>query len=202
MRLTDAVSTDRASRAAHVGDLIDAANRLGDRVERELAAVDADRLPRRVMHNDAKLDNVLVDATTGDIACIVDLDTVMPGTVLNDFGELTRTAATHAAEDEPDLAEIALDRARFAALAAGYLAGSVPWMLESERECLALAGPLLTLENAVRFLTDHLDGDVYFRVHHAGQNEQRARAQLHWAGLMLDQLGELRQMITTATRAS
>jgi hypothetical protein len=200
--LANAVSADRAGRSADVRDLIGAANRLGDRVERELTAAHADRLPRRVMHNDAKLDNVLVDATTGAVACIVDLDTVMAGTVPNDFGELTRMAATRAAEDESDFTKIGLDRARFAALAAGYLAGSRPWMLGSERECLALAGPLLTLENAVRFLTDHLDGDVYFRVHHAGHNEQRARAQLHWAELMLDQLDELRQIITTATRSS
>lgn len=200
--LARAVSADRAGRVADVRDLIGAVNDLGDRVERELAAVRADLLPRRVMHNDAKVDNVLVDVDTGAVACIVDLDTVMAGTVLNDLGELTRTAATRAAEDEPDLTKIILDRARFAALAEGYLAGSRGWMLESERECLALAGPLLTLENAVRFLTDHLDGDVYFRVHHAGHNAKRARAQLRWAELLVDRLGELRQMITTATRAS
>ncbi|HEY5013169.1 MAG TPA: aminoglycoside phosphotransferase family protein [Acidimicrobiia bacterium] len=200
--LAHAVSADRAGRVAGVRDLVDAADDLGDRVERQLAAARADLLPRRVMHNDAKVDNVLVDAATGTVACIVDLDTVMAGTVLNDFGELTRTAATRAAEDEPDLTKLILDRARFAALAEGYLAGSRAWMLESERECLALAGPLLTLENAVRFLTDHLDGDVYFRVHHAGRNATRARAQLHWAGLLLDRIAELRQIITAATRAS
>jgi hypothetical protein len=200
--LARAVSADRAGRAHAAGDLIDAADRLGDRVERALTAARADRLPRRVVHNDAKLDNVLVDATTGAVTCIVDLDTVMAGVVLNDFGELTRTAATPAAEDEADLTKVALDQVRFAALAEGYLAGSHPWLLESERECLALAGPLLTLENAVRFLTDHLDGDVYFRVHHGGHNEQRARAQLHWAGLLLDRLGDLDEMVTTAARAS
>ena len=157
------------------------------------------------MHNDAKLDNVLVDSATGAVACIVDLDTVMAGTVLNDFGELARTATSRAAEDEPDPTLIELDHERFAALADGYLAGAGSFLLDSERDCLALAGPLLTLENAVRFLTDHLDGDVYFRVHRPDHNAQRARAQLRLAEQMLDQLDELRAMIAAAavtTRAS
>ena len=200
--LAKAIAADRVDRARPAADLIDRAGRLGDRLERELAAQHADELPRRIVHNDAKLDNVLVDSETGSVACIVDLDTVMDGTVLSDFGELARTAATASPEDEPDVTKIAIDLERFRALAQGYLHGSGPFLIESERECLALAGPLLTLENAVRFLTDHLDGDVYFRVHQRDHNARRARAQLRLAELMLDQLPQLRAVITESAATS
>jgi hypothetical protein len=195
-QLTATIAADRVDRAHASADLIDAAARLGDRLERELAACHTDDLPSRTVHNDAKLDNVLVDSTTGAVACIVDLDTVMAGTTLNDFGELARTAATPSPEDEPDPAKITIDLDRFRALAEGYLHGAGPFLIESERECLVLAGPLLTLENAVRFLTDHLDGDLYFRVHHRNHNAQRARAQLRLAELMLDRLPQLQAVIT------
>ena len=107
--LATAVAKDRAARACDSGALLADAERLSRRLEHELAAADAGALPQRVVHNDAKLDNVLVDSTTGAVACIVDLDTVMAGTVLNDFGELARTAATTRSEDEPDVDD---DRAR------------------------------------------------------------------------------------------
>jgi hypothetical protein len=193
--LEAAIETDRVARATGSLDLIDRARRLGDRLLDELSSSHTHRLPSRIVHNDAKLDNVLVDSATGAVVCIVDLDTVMPGTVLNDFGELARTAASRAAEDEPDPSSIELDHERFAALAGGYIAGARSFLVESERECLALAGPLLTMENAVRFLTDHLDGDRYFRIHRADHNAQRSRAQLRLAELMLDQLDELRTTI-------
>lgn len=193
--LTSAVATDRAGRACEAGALLADTERLSERLERALTTAGADALPARVVHNDAKLDNVLVDSTTGAVACIVDLDTVMAGTVLSDFGELTRTAATTRPEDEPDVTKIELDHERFAALAHGYLAGAAPFLHPSERGCLALAGPLLTMENAVRFLTDHLEGDVYYRVHRPDHNAARARAQLRRAELMLDQLPELRATI-------
>ncbi len=200
--LTAAIARDAADRAAAVGDLIDRANDLGDRLDRELEAAGASGLPLRIVHNDAKLDNVLVDSATGAVACIVDLDTVMAGTVLADFGELARTATSHAAEDEPDPTLIELDHDRFAALADGYLAGARSFLLDSERDCLALAGSLLSLENGVRFLTDHLDGDVYFRVHLPDHNLVRAGAQLQLAQRMLEQLDQLRAAVTEAALAA
>lgn len=201
-QLAAAIAADRMDRARAASDLIDAARNLGDRLERELTVNHTDELPSRIVHNDAKLDNVLVDSKTGSVACIVDLDTVMAGTALNDFGELARTAATPSPEDEPDPAKIAIDLERFRALAEGYVRGAGPFLSEPERECLVLAGPLLTLENAVRFLTDHLDGDVYFRVHHRDHNAQRARAQLRLAELMLDRLPQLRAVITESAATS
>jgi choline kinase len=196
--LDAAVTADRVGRLDGARDLVAAAARFGDAVEAALRAAGADRLPVRVVHNDAKLDNVLVDVDSGAVACILDLDTVMPGSVLNDFGELVRTAATHAAEDEPDLDHVDFDRDRFASLARGYLAGSASFLTDGERGCLALAGPLLALENGVRFCTDHLEGDVYFRVHRPDHNRQRARVQLRLAELMLTRVDELKALIEAA----
>jgi Phosphotransferase enzyme family len=196
--LATAIAADRAGRSERVVDLTDRANLLGDRLDHELDIAGAYRLPNRIVHNDAKLDNVLVDSATGALACIVDLDTVMPGSVLYDFGELARTATSRAPEDEPDPTLIELDRERFAALADGYITGARSFLLDSERACLALAGPLMTLENAVRFLSDHLDGDIYFRLHRPDHNAQRCRAQLRLAEQMLDRLDELRDAIAAA----
>jgi Ser/Thr protein kinase RdoA (MazF antagonist) len=197
--LAAAVAADRVGRVAECRAAIARTHRLCDRFEAELPASEVEHLPRRVVHNDAKLDNVLVDAETGAVACLVDLDTVMYGTILNDFGELTRTAVSPAPEDETELSKIVLDVTRFTALADGYLAGIGTGLADSERQCLAPAGPCLTLENAVRFLTDHLDGDRYFRIHHAGHNEQRAAAQLQLAELMLEQLDTLREAVMNAS---
>jgi aminoglycoside phosphotransferase (APT) family kinase protein len=190
--LVASLTTDRAARAAELGELVATADRLAGAIVAALDVAGAADLPVRTVHNDAKLDNVLVDIGSGAVACIVDLDTVMPGTVLNDFGELVRTAATHVAEDEPDVARVDIDGSRFASLAAGYLEGSATYLTGVERACLPLAGPLLALENGVRFLTDHLDGDVYFRIHRPDHNRQRAAVQLRLAELMLDRVDELR----------
>ena len=149
-------------------------------------------LPRRVVHNDCKLNNLLLDDRSGEALCVVDLDTVMPGTVLFDFGELARTGACPAAEDEVDLARVRVDRELFTALAHGFVAGARGLLTATEVRALALAGPLMALENGVRFLTDHLEGDHYFRIARPGHNLDRARAQLRLAERMLEAERELR----------
>jgi len=123
---------------------------------------------------------------------VVDLDTVMPGTVLFDFGELARTGACPAAEDEVDLALVRVDHDLFAALASGFATGARGLLTAEEIRALALAGPLMALENGVRFLTDHLEGDHYFRIARPGHNLDRARAQLRLAECMLDAQREMR----------
>jgi aminoglycoside phosphotransferase (APT) family kinase protein len=155
-------------------------------------------LPRRVVHNDCKLNNVLLDADTGAALCVIDLDTVMEGTLLADFGDLVRTAATPAAEDERDLTRVTLDLERFDALARGYIAGLGSALASTEQQALPLAGPTLALENAVRFLTDHLDGDVYFKAEREGHNLDRARCQLRLCDAMLTGLQETRASIDAA----
>jgi Ser/Thr protein kinase RdoA (MazF antagonist) len=136
------------------------------------------QVPVRVVHNDAKLSNVLLDATTGAGLCVVDLDTVMPGTALFDFGDMVRSMTCLAAEDEPDAARVHLDRELFAALARGYLAAAGRTLTPAERANLVAAGQVITLEQAIRFLADYLSGDTYYRVARPGHNLDRARTQL------------------------
>jgi hypothetical protein len=157
-----------------------------------LSAHAVDRLPRRVAHHDCKLENLLFDAASGEALCVIDLDTVMPGTLLSDFGELVRSSTNTASEDEPDASRVDFDLEVFGALASGYLEGVGPVLTPAERAALALAGPLLTLMNAVRFLADHLQGDRYFAIERTGHNLDRARAQLRLAERMLAQQPAMR----------
>jgi hypothetical protein len=134
-------------------------------------------LPERVTHNDTKINNVLIDDHTGEGICVIDLDTVMPGSLLYDFGDLVRMGAATAAEDEPDLDKVGLDLNLFEALAHGYLDAGGDFLTPLERELLAFSGRLITYEQGMRFLTDHLNGDTYYKIHHPGHNLERARTQ-------------------------
>jgi aminoglycoside phosphotransferase (APT) family kinase protein len=144
-------------------------------------------VPERIAHNDTKLNNVLLDDRTGDPVCIIDLDTVMPGLVLHDFGDLVRTATSPAPEDERDLSRVRMEPALFAALVEGYLRGAGGFLAEAECAELAFSGRLVTLMIAIRFLADHLAGDRYFRIHRAGHNLERCRAQLRLVESMEEQ---------------
>jgi len=134
-------------------------------------------LPERVTHNDTKLNNVLLDSDTGRGVCVIDLDTVMPGTVLYDFGDMVRTATMMAPEDEPDTGKISMNRRLFEALVEGYADSTADWLTVAEREGLALSASVMTYEVALRFLTDYLNGDRYFRIGYPDHNLVRARAQ-------------------------
>ncbi|HHY86693.1 MAG TPA: aminoglycoside phosphotransferase family protein [Verrucomicrobia bacterium] len=134
-------------------------------------------LPERVTHNDTKFNNVLLDDVTGEGLCVLDLETVMPGLALYDFGDLVRSAATVAPEDSRDLSNVRLDMPRFEAAARGYLAAAGSFLTREERRWLAFSGKLIALELGVRFLTDYLSGDAYFKVHREGQNLDRCRVQ-------------------------
>jgi aminoglycoside phosphotransferase (APT) family kinase protein len=140
------------------------------------ALLDAD-LPERVTHNDTKFNNVLLDDETGEAICVVDLDTVMPGLALYDFGDMVRTATSLASEDERDLSRANLEFPLFEALVRGYLGSAGTFLTKLEREYLAFSGKLITFEQGVRFLTDYLAGDTYYKVHRDGQNLDRCRAQ-------------------------
>jgi Ser/Thr protein kinase RdoA (MazF antagonist) len=134
-------------------------------------------LPERVTHNDTKINNVLLDDATGEGLCVIDLDTVMPGLSLYDFGDLVRTATATAAEDETDLARVDVDPVLFAAVARGWCEALGEALLPLERQHLVTAGRLITFETGLRFLTDFLGGDGYFRVARPGHNLDRCRAQ-------------------------
>jgi len=149
------------------------------------------RIPERVTHNDTKLNNVMIDDRTGEGICVIDLDTVMPGSVLYDFGDSVRLGAATAAEDERDLAKVGLYRGLFDRLAAGYLDAARDFLVPAETERLAFSAKLLTLECGIRFLTDHLKGDVYFKVHREGHNLDRCRTQFKLVAEMEKQMAAM-----------
>ena len=139
--------------------------------------LDAGKLPLRVTHNDTKLNNVLFDRRTRKALCVLDLDTVMPGSSLYDYGDSIRFGAATAAEDEKDLSKMGINLHLFQVYTAGYLAACKS-LTPKELELLPLGAKIITLELAVRFLTDYLDGDRYFRVAYPEHNLVRARAQM------------------------
>jgi hypothetical protein len=138
--------------------------------------IDAD-LPERVTHNDTKINNVMLDDGTGEGICVIDLDTVMPGLAPYDFGDMVRTCTSAAPEDELDLSKVYLQFPLFEALARGYLSAAGGFLMAEEKRQLAFSGKLITFEIGVRFLTDYLAGDTYFKVHRDGHNLDRCRTQ-------------------------
>lgn len=134
-------------------------------------------LPLRVTHNDTKLNNVLFDINTDKSICVIDLDTIMPGLSLYDFGDSIRSGGNTAAEDEADLSRVGIDLALFEAYTDGYLSETADSLCDAEIENLAFGAKLMTFECGMRFLTDYLEGDVYFRTTHAEHNIIRARNQ-------------------------
>jgi hypothetical protein len=176
--LREAAGRDPHSRVAGARRELDLALANAELAERLPALVRAGRLRLRVVHNDTKLNNVLFDAATGCAACVIDLDTVMPGYLAYDFGDLVRSAGNAAPEDGADPAQAKLRLPLFEAIARGYVEGAGPVLDAGDRASLLFAAPLITFEIAVRFLTDHLAGDTYFRVARPGQNLERCRVQL------------------------
>jgi hypothetical protein len=196
----EAVAADSQRRAASVSAEIDAAAARFQGLTRLLAERGFAGLPRRVVHNDCKIDNAMLDDETGEGLCVIDLDTVMEGTTLCDFGELVRTGTSRAPEDAVDLASIRFELDLFRAATRGYLDGAASLLTAEEIAVLPLSGPVMALENAIRFLTDHLRGDVYFRIHRKGQNLDRFRSQLRLVELMSERLEEMGEIVEEAWR--
>jgi aminoglycoside phosphotransferase (APT) family kinase protein len=134
-------------------------------------------IPERITHNDTKFNNVMLDNQTGEAMCVVDLDTVMPGSVLYDFGDMVRTTTSPTMEDELDLSKVQMRMPLFRQLCRGYLEAAGPMLTRHERALIAASGKIMTLTIGLRFLTDHLSGDTYFRVHRPNHNLDRARTQ-------------------------
>ncbi len=171
--LGQAIAADFAGRAALAKPEIDFAR---SRQSITGALLDA-ALPERITHNDTKFNNVLFDDKTGEAVCVIDLDTVMPGLALYDFGDMVRTTTSPAAEDEQDLSKVAMQFSMFEALVRGYLESAGAFLTPAERKHLAFSGKLITFEIGIRFLTDYLSGDIYFKVHREGHNLDRCRTQ-------------------------
>ncbi len=194
-RFAAVVAADPLQRAAGARREIDqvlAHRELAGRLE---ALRVAGTLPERSVHNDTKLNNVLFDAATGEALAIVDLDTVMPGLAVLDFGDMVRSAGSGLAEDEPRFDRVAVQLPVFAALARGYLAGWGGELTASERGAMVLASQVICLECGIRFLTDHLAGDTYFRIHRPGHNLDRSRTQLALLASLEARAAELEAVI-------
>jgi Ser/Thr protein kinase RdoA (MazF antagonist) len=175
--LQQAVANDHFNRAVSAKAEIDFALRHEPIVDVLLNAMAGKKIPERITHNDTKFNNVMLDTVTGEAMCVVDLDTVMPGCVLYDFGDMVRTTTSPTMEDELDLAKVRLQMAMFKKLAEGYLAAAGAFLTKAERAHIAFAGKLITFTIGLRFLTDHLAGDTYFRIHRPGHNLDRCRTQ-------------------------
>ena len=134
-------------------------------------------LPLRVTHNDTKLNNILIDRDTHEGICVIDLDTTMPGLSINDFGDSIRFGANHSREDEKDLSKVNFDIELYEAYTRGFIQGANGGLTENELKYLPWGARLMTLECGIRFLTDYLDGDHYFRIHYPEQNLDRCRTQ-------------------------
>lgn len=172
-----AVAQDAAGRANNVRAEIDFVLSRGADAGMVQSMLDSGRLPLRVTHNDTKINNVMFDNQSGEAICVIDLDTVMPGSLLFDFGDTIRSGVNTGDEDEPDLSKVHVDLENYRAFTQGFLEQTATTMTEEEQEFLPFAGKLITYECGLRFLTDYLQGDVYFQTHRPGHNLDRARTQ-------------------------
>ncbi|MBN1124449.1 MAG: aminoglycoside phosphotransferase family protein [Sedimentisphaerales bacterium] len=143
-----------------------------------LNCVNSGTIPWRVTHNDTKINNVMIDEKTHRGVCIIDLDTVMPGLSLYDFGDMVRTATSPADEDERDLSKVTMRIEMFEALVNGFAQETYTFLTPTEKKYLAFSGKLITFEQMIRFLTDYLSGDVYYKIHRPGHNQDRCRTQM------------------------
>ena len=194
--LERSIERDAAGRVGSVRDEIEFVRARAPMVEWLERAAREGRVPRRIAHHDAKASNVLIDAVTGEGLAVVDLDTVMPGLLLYDVGDLIRSVTCSTAEDATDPAAVTVRRDLFTALAEGFFAGLGPVRLApAEYELFVASGLVITFEQGIRFLTDFLDGDLYYRTVRLGQNLDRARVQLALVRALEEGRGELEAIV-------
>lgn len=172
-----AVEDDHCNRAQSATKEIEFARDHEGIVDVLLKAMTSGQIPERITHNDTKFNIVMLDNKSGSQICVLDLDTVMPGLVLYDFGDMVRTTTSSTLEDERDLTRIQMQMPMFESLVRGYLEAAAEFLSPAEKRLLAFSGKLITFTIGLRFLTDYLVGDKYFRVHRPGHNLDRCRTQ-------------------------
>jgi len=199
--LLDAVKEDRAGRVCLVQDELNYIYSC----EKELSVVTdklaSGEIPTRVTHNDTKINNVLFDKDDGRLLAVIDLDTVMSGSLLYDFGDAVRSAANAVEEDERDLSKVRILYCNFEAFAKGFLEAMGDDVTDKEKELLPFSVKLLALELGIRFLTDYINGDVYFKTSREGHNLDRARCQLQLARKIEEGKDRLAKIIADARGA-
>jgi hypothetical protein len=191
----DAVEKDTQNLAASSQAEIKFVTQRAEATSRLLDLFEEGKLPERITHNDTKFNNVMIDDATGNGVCVIDLDTVMPGLALYDFGDAIRSMANPAAEDEQDLSKVQFDMPVFDRYTDGYLQTAKDFLNPLEIEQLPFSAILMTLENGMRFLTDHLQGDVYFKIHRKDHNLDRCRTQFKLVQDMEEQYGEMMKIV-------
>ena len=152
-------------------------------------------IPLRVTHNDTKLNNIMLDHETRKGICVIDLDTVMPGSALYDYGDSIRFGANTGAEDEKDLSKISCDLELFALYTKGFIEGCGGSLTANEIRLLPMGAKLMTLECGMRFLTDYLEGDHYFKIHRPEHNLDRCRTQFAMVKDMEDKWGKMQEIV-------
>jgi len=157
--------------------------------------LESGRIPERISHNDAKINNVMMDSSDGRGICVIDLDTVMSGSSLYDFGDMVRTAARTMDEDERNLDKVILNIQFFESLARGYLKSARAFLTPREVENMVTAGKVITFTIGIRFLADYLAGDVYFKIHRPGHNLDRARVQFKLLASIEEQENAMRKIV-------
>lgn len=198
--LRQAIREDRAGRAGSVQKEIDFALENAAWAGSVVKGMEEGRIPVRVTHNDTKINNILFDQDTGKAVCVIDLDTVMPGSMLYDFGDALRIGGSTAAEDEVELDKVRFDERAFEAFAKGYLSEMREALTEDELALLPLSVKLMTYECGIRFLTDYLNGDTYFKIHREHHNLDRARNQFRLVADIAGKEARLAQMVGEALK--
>ena len=194
-QLEEAIKNDTANRVK------DAQREIDFILSRKEAAGELIRLnksgdiPERITHNDTKCNNILIDDLSGDGICVIDLDTVMPGLSLYDFGDMVRACTSPAEEDETDLDKVFMRFDMYEALFSGFCETAGAFMTAAERENLANAGKIITLEIGTRFLTDYLSGDKYFKIKRSNHNLERCRAQLKLVSSIEEQMNDMMKLL-------
>ena len=194
-QLTEAIETDKCNRLGEVIEEVEFCRKREAFTHTLENARAEGKLPLKVTHNDTKLNNILFDKNTGAPLCVVDLDTIMPGYSVNDFGDSIRFGATTALEDEADLSKVNFDINLYELYVKGFIEGAKGGLTESELEMLPIGAIMMTLECGMRFLTDYLSGDTYFKILREKHNLDRARNQFKLVADMEQQLDKMCEIV-------
>ncbi|MDD4501626.1 MAG: aminoglycoside phosphotransferase family protein [Clostridia bacterium] len=198
----DSVKNDIAHRTSNVSNEIDFLYKRFDDCNIILDSIKNGSIPLRVTHNDTKLNNLLFDNTTDKPICILDLDTVMPGSLLYDYGDALRISGSSAAEDEEDLNKVHFIMDNFVSFTKGFLSATKDSINEMELSLLPFSIKLITMEIGMRFLTDYLNNDIYFSIHKKDHNLFRARTQFKLVAEIENNLDEMKRIVERLGRES
>jgi thiamine kinase-like enzyme len=197
-KFLNAVEEDSCKRCESVRGEIDACLKTKGLKSVITDKIDSGEIPIRVTHNDTKINNIIFEEINGaspSALCVIDLDTVMPGSILYDFGDLVRTTTASSPEDERDLSKVSFDLGLFEALVRGYLKNGRELISNEEMQLLSICGRVITFETGLRFLTDYLEGDKYFQIEREDHNLDRARTQFKLVQCMEDLEGEMASIV-------